>query len=105
MSIKKQFLKNKPFCKVTFKIDKNEIANANTVNLVGDFNNWDASATPMKKLKNGSFSLALEFELGKEYQFRYLINGNVWHNDSDADRYGPTGYQDAENSVIDLTDV
>jgi hypothetical protein len=40
MSIKKQFLKSKPVCKVTFRVPE-EIGNsAKTAHVVGDFNDW-----------------------------------------------------------------
>ena len=38
MSIKKQFVKTKPVCKVTFSVAAKE---ANAASVVGDFNNWD----------------------------------------------------------------
>ena len=52
MSIKKQFLKRKPVCKVTFRIPEELGNSAKTAHVVGEFNNWDFSSTPMKKLKN-----------------------------------------------------
>ena len=53
MSLKKQYLKSKPICKVTFKLKASEANNADTAKLLGDFNAWDIQAEPMKKLKNG----------------------------------------------------
>ena len=74
MSIKKQFLKSKPMCKVTFRVPE-EIGNsAQTAHVVGEFNDWRYLATPMKKLKSGAFSAALYLEKGREYQFRYLLD-------------------------------
>ena len=66
---------------------------------MGDFNNWDETATPMKKLKNGSFKVTLELEPEREYRFRYLVDGNQWHNDWDADRYEPNPFS-GDNSVV-----
>ena len=37
MSIKKQFIKTKPVCKVTFSLEAKE---ANQVSVIGDFNDW-----------------------------------------------------------------
>ena len=45
MSVKKKFLKSKPICKVSFRLPKEEAGGAETVHLVGDFNDWDSSAT------------------------------------------------------------
>ncbi|MFQ5795757.1 MAG: isoamylase early set domain-containing protein [Candidatus Bipolaricaulia bacterium] len=73
---------------------------ARTVHIVGEFNGWDAQATPMKRLKNGSFTATIDLELGREYQFRYLIGGESWENDWNAEKYAPTSYGDSKNSVI-----
>ena len=102
MSIKKQYLKTKPVCKVTFRISE-EIGNsAGTAYVVGEFNNWDFFSTPMKKLKKGGFTATLNLEKGRAYQFRYLLDNRIWQNDEDADRFVPTPFGDSENSVIAL---
>lgn len=95
--LKKQFLKTKPVCKVTFYVP--EEVDAENVHLVGDFNEWDEDATPMELLKDGRFKAVLDLEKGKEYQFRYLVNGSEWHNDWDADRYVPNPFL-GDNSVV-----
>ncbi len=100
MSIKKKYFKTKKTCKVNFKLPKETVNDAKVVNLVGEFNKWDTSATPLKKLRNGCFATDLELEKGKEYQFRYLIDKNRWENDGNADYYAPTPFGDAQNSVI-----
>jgi len=100
MSLKKQYLKKRPLCKTTFTIPKEIGKTANSVHIVGDFTNWQEAAIPMKKLKNGNFTTSLNLEVGKEYQFRYLINETTWENDWNADKYTPSPYPDAENSVV-----
>jgi 1,4-alpha-glucan branching enzyme len=99
MSYKKQFLKSKPVCKVSFRLDAAETSGAKKVQLLGDFNNWDKSAEPMTALKSNDFTATLELETGKEYQFRYLIDGLVWKNDSQADSFVANSFGE-ENSVI-----
>lgn len=101
MSVKKQYNETKPVCKVTFKITKEANITANQANLAGDFNNWDIENTPMKKLKSGEFTVSLDLEKGKEYQFKYLIDGKEWLNDSEADKQVPNEFQ-TNNSVIIL---
>ena len=64
MSFSKKFLKSKPVCKVTFKLDKKFAPVADNVALVGDFNDWDHEANPMKALKSGGFSATLDLEQG-----------------------------------------
>lgn len=102
MSLKKQFLKSKPICKVTFELTKEEANDSEKVFLVGEFNNWDKEATPLKKLKKGTFKTTLELETGKEYQFRYLFDNEVWSNEADADKQVPNEFGDSKNSVIIL---
>lgn len=103
MSLKKQFLKSKSVCKVTFRVPATAAKDANSITIVGDFNNWDIYATPMKKLKDGSFSAVVELETGRDYQFRYLLDETSWENDWEADRYVPSPYGNAENSVVAVT--
>lgn len=75
-----------------------EAITAETVCLVGDFNDWDLQAMPMKKRDN-QFSLTIELSPGREYQFRYLVNGKEWYNDWNADRYTPNPFG-GDNSVV-----
>ena len=95
--LKKQHLKSKPICKVTFYTPA-EIE-AENVTLVGDFNDWDEQATPMEALKDGRFKVTLNLDADAEYQFRYLINGSEWHNDWEADQYEPNPFS-GDNSVV-----
>ncbi len=95
--LKKQALKSKPVCKVTFEVPR-EIS-ARSASLVGDFNAWTDDATPMRRLKDGRFTVTLELAPGKAYQFRYLLDGDRWENDWRADRYVPNPYG-GDNSVV-----
>ena len=100
MSLKKQFLKSKPVCKVTFNVSKAVVENAQEVKVVGEFNDWNVeNAVEMKAMKNGNFKAVIELETGREYQFRYLVDGETWTNDVDADKYVPTPYG-VENCVV-----
>ena len=99
--LKRQYLKNKSICKVTFYTPDD--IKAQLVNLVGDFNAWDEKATPMEKLKDGRFKVVLELAAPAEYQFRYLVNRAEWLNDWEADRYVPNPFS-GDNSVIVLAE-
>ena len=70
-----------------------------TVHSMGEFKNWYFYATPMKKLKSGEFTVTLDLDRGREYQFRYLMGETKWENDWQAEKYVPTPYENAENSV------
>jgi 1,4-alpha-glucan branching enzyme len=102
MSIKKKFPKGKSSWKVTFRVPEEIGVSAQTAHVVGEFNGWDYKAAPMRKLKSGAFSISLDLEQGKEYQFRYLLDNNNWQNDIDADKFVATPYGDSKNSVIVL---
>jgi 1,4-alpha-glucan branching enzyme len=102
MSLKKQYLKTKSICKVTFRLSREDALGAENVNIVGEFNNWSTKQTPMKKLKDGSFTLTLDLESNSHYQFRYLIDNQLWVNDPAADKYVPSGYAGSDNSVVIL---
>ncbi len=95
--IKKKFLKTK--CKVTFELPGAIAEASERVFLVGDFNNWDEQETPMERTKSGTFSITLDLDLNREYQYRYLVNGLDWHNDWDADKYLPNPFS-GDNSVV-----
>jgi len=101
MSIKKQYLKSKPVCKVTLSWKNDAYDTAQEVAVLGDFNSWDLSQSyPMKRLKNGTFKTTIDLKVGQEYQFRYLVDGELWENDSQADNYVPTGLGIEDNSVV-----
>lgn len=99
-SMKKQFLKSKPVCKVTFELPRDAAGSAQSVSVVGEFNGWKTEATPMRRQRGGSFKVTLDLDTGREYQFRYLIDGKRWENDRSADRYVPSPFADAENGVV-----
>jgi 1,4-alpha-glucan branching enzyme len=98
--IKKQYLKSKPICKVTFRLPKEGALAAETVTVVGEFNNWDEKATPMKLQKNGDFMVVLELEKDKEYRFRYCIDSEKWENDWCADKYEPNPFGGFDSVVV-----
>ena len=103
MSLKKQFLKSKPICKVTFSLTSEEALGGDKVELLGDFNNWNnEEAIELKKFKNGTFKTTLNLPTESEYQFKYLIDGEKWENDWKADKYVNNGVSGEENSVISL---
>lgn len=82
--------------KVTFYTHK--LPDASSVYLAGDFNDWNEQSHPMEKLKDGRFKLAVNLDSGREYQFRYLVDGE-WHNDWEADKYVPNPFS-GDNSVV-----
>ena len=100
MSLQKRYLKSRPLSKVTFRLPAAAVPDGAKVNLVGDFNDWDPELTPMTQLKSGDYKVTLDLPIDHDYAFRYLINGQQWENDWDADLYTPTGLGTEENSVV-----
>ena len=98
MAIKKQYLKSKPVCKVTFSVPAKE---AKHVAVVGNFNEWNTEATTLKKLKNGTFKGTVDLASENSYEFRYVIDG-AYINDDQADAYAWNDYAAAENGVLNL---
>lgn len=96
MAVKKKYLKTKPVCKVTFSVDAPD---ASKVIVAGDFNNWDESFE-LKKLKSGTFKGTIDLETEKEYQFKYVIDGQ-WTNEDDADG-SVANEHGSVNSVLSL---
>lgn len=96
MAIKKQFLKSKPVCKVTFTVHAEMATN---VSVVGSFNEWNTESTTLKKMKNGSFKGTIDLEANTSHEFKYLIDG-TYVNETKADGYVWNDFASAENSVI-----
>lgn len=99
IGVKKQYLKTGNVCNVTFRLPQEAAPDAAVVTVVGEFNGWSLSDTPMKKLKNGSYTATVKLPCGNEYKFRYLIDSIRWENDWCADEYMPNVFG-GEDSVI-----
>ena len=83
---------------VTFKMPSSIWAES--VHLVGDFNDWNNQAHPLKQGRTDEgWVITLELEAGRAYQFRYLVNSVDWHNDWKADDYVPNPFG-GDNSVV-----
>lgn len=98
MAIKKQYLKSKPVCKVTFSVPAKA---AKHVAVVGSFNDWNTQATTLKKLKNGTFKGTVDLPCKSSHEFRYVVDG-AYVNDEQADAYTWSDFAGAENGVLNL---
>jgi 1,4-alpha-glucan branching enzyme len=95
--LKKNYTKTRTKCRVTFKYPNPE--NSATAVLAGDFNDWSITETPMKQLKDGSFSVTLSLDAERSYSFRYVLDDLNWVNDPEADSYATNEYGES-NSVV-----
>lgn len=100
MSVKKQYFKTKPYCKVTFRLNRKVAQGAHRVAIAGEFNDWQTQETPMKPLKNGDFTATILLEPGREYQYRYVVDGQHWLTDSGADKVKHCNFANEKNSVV-----
>lgn len=100
--IQKKFVKSRQVCKITFAVPETELPEGLDIDalfLVGDFNEWDETATPMKRNREGVYRTTIELAPGQGTQFRYLANGVHWFNAWDADNYLPNGFG-SENCLV-----
>lgn len=97
--IKKTFAKNGKTCRVTFTIPAGH--GAEEARVCGSFTDWMENSLPMKKRKDGRFSVSTTLKTGQTYHFRYLLDGTRWQNDEAADGYVPNSFG-SEDSVLQL---
>jgi 1,4-alpha-glucan branching enzyme len=65
--------------KVTFALPATEPAGA--VSVVGDFNDWNPSAHPLRLRTNQTRSASVTVPVGSTLRFRYLAEGGLWFDD------------------------
>lgn len=97
--LKKSYSKTGNYCRVTFKLPT-EIE-AEEAAVCGEFNDWNPEANQMRQLKDGSFSATLSLPTGQSYRFRYLLDGERWENDWEADAYVPNEHG-TDDSVVEV---
>lgn len=98
--IRKTYLKTGRSCRVTFELSPE--VDVESACVCGEFNGWDETAHPMKRRKkDGRLALTISLKPGQAYRFRYLLDGERWENDSDADAYvaNPFG---SDDSVVEV---
>ena len=96
---KKNYTKSGGVCRVTFKLPAE--VQSESAALVGEFNEWNPEAAPMRKLKNGEFSVTVSLETGRSYRYRYLLDATRWDNDWNADEYVGNEFG-TEDSIIKI---
>jgi 1,4-alpha-glucan branching enzyme len=94
---KKGYSKDGKTCRVTFELPA--AVAAQTASVCGEFNNWEPDAHPMKRRKDGSFSLTVRLSPGQTLRYRYLLDGARWENDWAADAYAANPFG-SEDSVV-----
>lgn len=95
--VKKTYYKTKDYCKVTFAIQPEK---AKKVEIRGLNNNWQKGLSMAKK-KDGTFSADIQLPKASRHEFRYLVDGTQWLNETAADLEVSNGLGDT-NSVVEL---
>jgi 1,4-alpha-glucan branching enzyme len=72
-------------CRVTFRVPADD--SMESVHVAGEFNDWDPSAKPLARRRDGTYSTSLVLTPNQRYRFRYVVNGERWINDDQADDY------------------
>jgi 1,4-alpha-glucan branching enzyme len=75
---------------------------AEPVSVVGDFNEWDPTATPLQRLPAGVQAATVWLAPGRRYRFRYRRADGTWFDDRTADGCEPNGLG-GTNGVLDLS--
>ena len=90
--------KDKDGVKVTFSLPLGDTPEA--VSVLGDFNDWDPHAHPLKKRANGTRSVSVVLPAGGRYGFKYLSHGGTWFNELAADAQDTNEYGEV-NSIVE----
>ncbi len=82
---------------VTFALPAD--VHAGTVALCGEFNDWSAEDTWLERGSDGSWRATVALKPGRSYRYRYLLDGQRWENDRQADRYVPNAHGSVDSVV------
>lgn len=76
-----------------------EDADATKVSLVGNFNEWNKTANPMKK-EDGVWKCTLKLKPGK-YEYQFVVNDTDWIVDPKSGKNANNKYE-GKNSIIEV---
>lgn len=82
--------------KVTFELPPS-VGAKEEVAVYGDFTDWNPA--PLQQRKDGRYSATFTLPRGQSFRYRFLIDGERWENDWQADEYLPNDFG-TEDSVI-----
>ena len=96
--LEKESLRN-GYVRITFRVSR--YIWADSIALVGDFNDWDAHSHLLHQTcGDDDWHISLVLECRRAYRFRYLVNGEEWMDDDHADDYEPNPYGGFDSVVL-----
>jgi len=101
--IRKQFIETEKgkVARVTFSLP--DSVWADSIYLVGDFNNWNETSHPFTLGRDDAWSITVDLDLDRDYHFRYRKDGE-WMNDNHADSYAQNPYG-SDNFVVNTREA
>jgi len=93
-------IKSKSSVNVKIELYFTPVSSAETVSVVGDFNNWDINSYKLVK-QDSKWVARLTLKPGR-YQYMFVIDGKSWMPDPNAVEYVHDGFGN-RNSVLDTT--
>ena len=85
--------------RVTFRVSHHIWADS--IALVGEFNDWDAHRHLLKQTRDdGEWHVTLNLPNQRTYRFRYLVDGREWMDDNHADGYLANPYGGYDSVVV-----
>jgi len=67
-------------------------AGTRSVHLAGEFNGWSMTSTSMKDDGKGIWRVAYPLEVGRRYEYKFVVNGTEWVTDPHAPETNPHNY-------------
>ncbi|MBN2373987.1 isoamylase early set domain-containing protein [bacterium] len=71
---------------------------ADTINIAGDFNNWNTLMHPLSEDQAGCWSIVIPLPKGR-YQYQFIINQEIWITDPGAEMFAEDGFG-SKNSLF-----
>ena len=78
-------------------------AQASTVHLSGDFNDWHSSSLPLTRGEDGLWRVVLASPTPGRYSYKYVIDSKTWIDDPGNGMREPDGFK-GFNSIVKISD-
>lgn len=97
--LEKNYAQNGAICRVTFALPQIAARGGKDVRLLGDFNGWNWENAYRLQPDGAALVVDVDLPTGRDYQFRFLIDSQLWENHWNADAYVATPFG-VDNSVL-----